>query len=102
MNRLRAVLDASASFTNFATEYLRKNKVTPDFDITPDVMRQFQLFLSERGIQPGVADLTVEESFMSVRLKTEIFNQAFGVEKGDEVEAQRDPVIQKALEIVGS
>jgi len=102
MNRLRAVLDASASFTNFATEYLRKNKVTPDFDITPDVMRQFQLFLSERGIQPGVADLTVEQSFMSVRLKTEIFNQAFGVEKGDEVEAQRDPVIQKALEIVGS
>jgi carboxyl-terminal processing protease len=102
MNRLRAVLDASASFTNFATEYLRKNKVTPDFDITPDVMRQFQLFLSERGIQPGVADLAVEQPFMSVRLKTEIFNQAFGVEKGDEVEAQRDPVIQKALEIVGS
>jgi hypothetical protein len=38
---------------------------------------------------------------MSNRLKTEIFNQAFGVEKGDEVEAQRDPVILKALEIVG-
>jgi carboxyl-terminal processing protease len=101
MNRLRAVLDASGSFTNFATEYLRKNKVTGDFEVTADVLRAFQLFLSERGIQPGVAELAVEQAFMSNRLKTEIFNQAFGVEKGDEVEAQRDPVILKALEIVG-
>jgi carboxyl-terminal processing protease len=75
--------------------------VTGDFEVTADVLRAFQLFLSERGIQPGVAELAVEQSFMSNRLKTEIFNQAFGVEKGDEVEAQRDPVILKALEIVG-
>jgi carboxyl-terminal processing protease len=100
MNRLRMVLDASGSFTNFATDYLRKNKVTEDFEVTPSVLRDFQVFLSERGIQPGVAELTVEQAFMSNRLKTEIFNQAFGVEKGDEVEAQRDPVILKALEIV--
>jgi carboxyl-terminal processing protease len=102
MNRLRAVLDATGSFTNFATEYLRKNKVADDFDVTPAVLREFQLFLSERGIQPGVAELAVEQSYMINRLKTEIFNQAFGVEKGDEVEAQRDPAILKALEVVGS
>lgn len=102
MNRLRAVLDATASFTNFATEYLRKNKVTTDFEITSAILRDFHLFLSERGIRPGVAELAVEQEFMSNRLKTEIFNQAFGVEKGDEVEAQRDPVILKALEVIGS
>jgi carboxyl-terminal processing protease len=101
VNRLRMVMDASGSFTNFATDYLRKHKVTEDFEVTSDVLREFQLFLSERGIQPGVAELTVERSFMTNRLKTEIFNQAFGVEKGDEVEAQRDPVILKALETVG-
>ncbi|MBZ5620190.1 MAG: S41 family peptidase [Acidobacteriia bacterium] len=102
MTRLRAVLDASGSFTNFATEYLRKNKVTADFEVTPAVLRDFQLFLLERGIQPGVSDLAVEQEFMSNRIKTEIFNQAFGVEKGDEVEAQRDPVILRALEVIGS
>ena len=32
--------------------------------------------------------------------KTEIYNLALGVEKGDEVEAQSDPQIQKALEAV--
>ncbi len=102
MSRLRAVMDASGSFTNFATEYLRNRKINTDFEITPQILAEFQVFLSERRIQPGVSELSVEQEFMSNRLKTEIFNQAFGVEKGDEVEAQRDPVIQKALEVVGS
>jgi carboxyl-terminal processing protease len=101
MNRLRAVLDASGSFTSFATQYLAKNKVTDDFEVTPQVLDQFQVFLSERNIQPGISEWTAEREFVSNRLKTEIFNQAFGVEKGDEVEAQRDPAIQKALEAVG-
>jgi hypothetical protein len=30
-------------------------------------------------------------------LKQEIFNQALGVAKGDEVEAHRDPVVQAAI-----
>lgn len=102
MNRFRAVMDASGSFTNFATEYLRANKVTEEFEVTPQILNQFQVFLSGRGIQPGVAEYSAEREFISNRLKTEIFNQAFGVEKGDEVEAQRDPVILKALEVIGS
>ena len=48
-----------------------------------------------------MAAWSVEREFVLNRLKTEIFNQAFGVEKGDEVEAQRDPVILKALEVLG-
>ena len=102
MNRLRAVMDATGSFTNFATEYLRDHKITPDFEVTPQVLAEFQVFLADRQIQPSVGELSLEQEFMKNRLKTEIFNQAFGVEKGDEVEAQRDPVILKALEVVGS
>jgi len=100
--RLRMVLDASGAFTNFATDYLRDHKIHDDFEVTGAVLGAFQVFLSERGIQPPVADWSVERDFISNRLKTELFNQAFGVEKGDEVEAQRDPVIQKALEVIGS
>jgi carboxyl-terminal processing protease len=102
MNRLRMVLDASASFTNFATDYLRQHKVTEEFEVTPQTLNDFQVFLSARGIQPGVAEWSAEHDFIANRLKTEIFNQAFGVEKGDEIEAQRDPAIQKAVEVLGS
>jgi carboxyl-terminal processing protease len=101
MNRLRAVLDASASFTNFATDYLRNQKINPDFELTGQILDQFRVFLSDREIRPGIAEWSAERGFIANRLKTELFNQAFGVEKGDEIEAQRDPVIQKALEAIG-
>jgi carboxyl-terminal processing protease len=101
-NRLRAVLDASASFTNFATEYLRDHKIDAEFEVTGDMLDRFRVFLSDRQIRPSVAEWSAEREFISNRLKTEVFNQAFGVEKGDEVEAQRDPVILKALEVITS
>jgi carboxyl-terminal processing protease len=101
MNRLRAALEATGSFTNFATEYLSKHKVTDEFEVTGEMLDEFRGYLSERRIQPGVAEWVVEREFLENRLKTEIFNQAFGVEKGDEIEAQRDPAIQKAVETLG-
>jgi len=100
MNRLRAVLDASASFTTFATQYLRDHKVTAEFEVTPEILDQFRAFLSERQIRPGLNEWLPERDFVTSRLKTEIFNQALGVEKGDEVEAQRDPAILKAVEVL--
>jgi len=102
MNRLRAVLEASGSFTSFATEYLRDHKVDPEFAVTPELLDQFQVFLARHNIEPGVTEWSQEGAFVTNRLKTEIFNQAFGVEKGDEVEAERDPAIQRARAVVGS
>jgi len=101
-NRLRQALDGSGAFTNFATEFLHANKVGEDFEVTPQLLDQFQAYLSAHDIRPGVTEWSVEQDFILNRLKTEIFNQAFGVAKGDEVEARRDPVIQKALEVMGS
>ena len=102
MDRLRAALEASASFPNFATEYLRDHKITPEFEVTPQVLNAFQVFCSDRSIQPSLSDWLSEQDFITNRLKTEIFNQAFGVEKGDEIEAQRDPVIRKAVQTLGA
>jgi carboxyl-terminal processing protease len=101
-NRLRAALEASASFPNFATQYLANHKIDEEFEVTAQILDDFRLFLAERQIQPSVGEWVVERPFVENRLKTEIFNQAFGVEKGDRVEAQRDPVIQRAIEVLGS
>ena len=102
MSRLHEVMEASAAFTLFATEYLRDHKVTETFAVTPELLDQFQVFLAERNIAPSMTEWSLESDFLTNRLKTEIFNQAFGVEKGDEVDAQRDPAIQKARAAVGS
>jgi carboxyl-terminal processing protease len=100
VTRLREVLEASGSFTTFATGYVADHKIAPDFEVTPAVLDDFKVVLSQHGIQPAVNEWSAEREFISNRLKTEIFNQTLGVEKGDEVEAQRDPQILKALELV--
>jgi len=97
------VLDASGSFTSFATEYLRMNpRVDDRFEAASAVIDDFQVFLSQRNIRPGMSEWITELEWVRNRLKTEIFNQALGVEKGDEVEAQRDPQIRAALKAVGA
>ena len=96
----RAVLEQSASFTSFATEYIRDHKITPGWEVPGQAIDQFQAWLSERRIQPTVREWVDDKDFVQTRLKAEIYNLALGVEKGDEVDAQIDPQIQKALDAV--
>lgn len=101
MNQLRGVLDASGAFPTFATDYLQKHSPLPDkFEITPEILDDFKVLLSQNNIQPGVGEWASERPWVSYRLKQEILNQALGVEKGDEVEMQFDPVVRAAVEAI--
>ena len=102
VTRLRAVLDASGSFTSFATEYIRGRKIDEKFQVTAQLLDEFRTYLALRRIQPGVAEWSTDLAFVRNRLKSEIFNQTLGVAKGDEVEAERDPQIQRAVESLGA
>src|ERR1017187_7045474 len=97
LTAFRAVLEQSASFTSFATEYIRDHKITPGWEVPGQAIDQFQAWLSERRIQPTVREWIDDKGFVQTRLKAEIYTLALGVEKGDEVDAQIDPQIQKAL-----
>jgi carboxyl-terminal processing protease len=99
----RAVMEASASFPNFATEFVQKNKdkIKYGFDVSGALLDDFRVYLSERKIQPGIAEWSRESEWIRFRLKQEIYNQALGVDKGDEVEMQRDPVVRGALRSLG-
>jgi carboxyl-terminal processing protease len=96
--RLRVALDASGIITSFATEFLQKHNIQPDFEVTPAILEEFQVYAGQHDIQPSVGEWSRERSWAQSRLKQEIFNQALGVAKGDEVEAQRDPVVRAAIE----
>ncbi len=97
-SRLRAFFDGSGIFATYATEFLRSHKNVDDkFDVTGVQLDAFQRYLAERDIRPGVGEWLTDSDWIRSRLKQEIYNQALGVEKGDEVEAQRDPQIQGAV-----
>lgn len=95
--RLQQVIDASGVLTSFAGEYLRTNDVADDFEVTPGMLDELRLFLSERRIQPDATEWIAYRAWIASRFKQEIMNLKFGVARGDEIELQRDPVIQAAL-----
>jgi carboxyl-terminal processing protease len=98
VNRLRMALDASGAFTSFATTFIQKHPITGSFQVSAPDLQDFEIYASERGIQPSVGEWVKERAWVQSRLKQEIFNQALGVAKGDEVEAQRDPLVQSAIQ----
>jgi carboxyl-terminal processing protease len=97
MTRLEMVLDASGSLTTFAGEYIQKHEIGAEFDVTPEVLDELRVFLSANRIQPPVSDFLKDRGWIQSRLKQEIVNMKFGVAKGDEIEMQRDVVVQAAL-----
>jgi len=94
------VLEASGSFTTFAAEYIRGEKIEPGWQLPPQVLDRFQAWLADRSIQPGIAEWSSNRDFIETRLKGEIYNLALGVDQGDEVEAHIDPPILKAIEAI--
>lgn len=99
-SRLLQVLDATGALTTFAGEFVQSHEIGADFEVTPAILDQIQAFLSARDIRPGVGDWLRDRDTIQSKLKQEIFNLKFGVEKGDQIEMQRDPEVQKAREIL--
>ncbi len=101
--RLRAVLDASASFTTFATEVLRKAPLpglSVKSELPPSLLDEFQGWLAARQIQPSVAEWSADSAWIRSRLQQELVNQAISVEQGDQIEAQRDTQVQAAVDLL--
>jgi carboxyl-terminal processing protease len=96
-SRLQSVLDATGSFTAFATDYLRTHDIPENFEVPGSMLDELKVFLSERNIQPSVSDWLKDGDWIRSRLKQDLFNLKFGVAKGDQVEFKRDPAVKAAL-----
>ncbi len=99
---LGRVLEASGAYPNFATEWLKghQQKVDASFQVTPEILDEFRLWLSRRNIRPTMAEWTAEREIIERRLKQEILNQAVSVAAGDEVELRADPVVRRAMSLI--
>ncbi len=101
VTRFRAVMDGSGILTTFATMWMLKNKADDKFEVSGQLLDELRVFLSESKIRPSTAEWVQEREWVTSRLKQEVLNQAVGVHKGDEVELNRDPVVKRALRVLG-
>jgi carboxyl-terminal processing protease len=98
VSQLVYVLDASGTLTAFAGEYVQSHDITDTFEVTPELLDQLKVALSQRRIQPGIAEWLRDRNLIQSRLQQEIVNLKFGVEKGDQIEMRRDAVVQRAID----
>ncbi len=101
--RLEAVMEATNSFFEFARQHIdRYPKLDDKFEAPPQMLDDFQFFLSQRRIRPDLAEWSSTLEYVRSRLKQEFFNLRFGVAKGDEVEALRQPAVIEAIRVIES
>lgn len=100
-NQLQTVLDATGSFTSFASVYRRDRRITEQVQITDEMRELFRTYLFERRIQPNPVEWDVHRAWIDARLRQELITLEFGVAKGDELEARLDSVIQRAVTLLG-
>jgi carboxyl-terminal processing protease len=88
------------AFFNFAQHYTDTHHVTDAFEVDDQIMQEFRKSLDDQKIQYTPADFTQNADWLKSSIKSEIFVDAFGEEKGLQVRAQSDPQVLKALELM--
>ncbi len=97
--RLEAAIEGTNSFLDFVKQYLLEHPgIAGQKQPSAQMLNDFQLFLSERRIRPGLSEWSATLEFIRNRLQQEVLNLTVGVAKGDELEARRDPQIQAAIQ----
>jgi len=85
---------------NFAKNYANSHKITQSFEVDDVILLDFRKFLDEEKIPYTEPDLMQNNDWLRSRIKSEIFVDAFGQEEGLKVQAETDPDVMKALELM--
>src|SRR5437879_376776 len=87
------------SVGNFTTYFLgTKPQVTKDFEVSDQVLALFRRYLDKENIRYTDADLAANADWIKREIKKEAFVSVFGLPTGDEVELEKDPLVEKAIE----
>ena len=88
------------AFFNFAKHYGLGKQFAKNFMVDEEVVREFRKFLDQEKIAYTEADLVQNDEWVKRNIKTELFISQFGRESGLRVNAEEDPEVQKALDML--
>src|SRR5437667_5542899 len=88
------------AFFNFTNHYGLGKQLAKNFMVDEEVVREFRKFLDQEKIAYTEADLVQNDEWVKRNIKTELFISQFGRESGLRVNAEEDPEVQKALDML--
>ncbi|HSE48371.1 MAG TPA: S41 family peptidase [Terriglobales bacterium] len=99
-NRFQDSLLQNFAFFNFAKHYLIGKHVGRDFQVDDAVLQDFRRYLDSQKVAYTEADLMENDQWVRTNIKTEVFIAEFGQQEGQRVQAEADPQVMKALELL--
>ena len=100
-NKFQDSLLQKYAFFNFSKHYIAIHKsIAKSFTVDDAVMQEFRHYLDDQKVPFTEADLTDNLDWVKSSIKTELFISQFGQEEGLRVQAESDPNVSKALELM--
>ena len=83
--------------TSYAESYLTTHgKLAEPFEVSPDVLEDFKATLEHNGVRVPAEYWSMDQDSLKLRLKVELTNLVYGLERGDELATRGDPQAQQA------
>jgi carboxyl-terminal processing protease len=99
LNSTEEKLTDAGVFLDFERRYLASHSVVPrDFKPDRDVLEEFKSFLNSEGIAVSTRDFDSNESFIREHIQAQVISTIYGVEAGNEIGVDSDPLVEKSLD----
>ncbi len=99
-NKFQEELLRKYAFFNFSKHYLISHKIEKSFQVDDGVMQEFRSFLTDSKMPFTEKDLLDNNEWVRSSIKSELFVGSFGQQEGMRVQAESDPNVLKALELM--
>lgn len=99
-NKFQEELLRKYAFFNFSKHYSITHKIDKSFQVDDAVLQEFRTFLNDSKLPFTEKDLVENNDWVRSSIKSELFVGAFGQQEGLRVQAEADPSVLKALELM--
>lgn len=86
--------------TSFAESYLTTyGRLSPSFEVSPEMLDDFKATLLRDGVRVPDEYWSVDQERLRLRIKVELTDLIYGLERGNEVATKGDTQVQQAVEL---
>ena len=75
------------------------DKPAEPFEVSPDMLEDFRETLLHNGVRVPNEFWSSDQGKLKLKLKVELTNLVYGLERGNEVETKGDPQAQEAIKL---
>jgi carboxyl-terminal processing protease len=102
LNQVQRTLIQNGAFFSFAQSYLAtRNTVAEDFQVSNDVIADFEKFLTKQQIPVTSQDVQANLDFVRLRIRERLIEDIYGTNVSDRLKVENDPLVEDAVAHLG-